>query len=168
MKNIQQISVSLPQNDRKISDSHPDFTGKFEVKDEQWSAVAWLNTTKTGAPYVSLRLSDDASKNLKFPIWKAKHELPEDPHFESTEVVEGRAYHLQAWLLPAGANYRLELTIEAVSPNGERSVAASALETSKKRIADFLAESGVAILPPNPAIAKAAKDEDEDLDNIPF
>jgi hypothetical protein len=167
--------ISLPQNDEKITGSHPDFRGRFELGEKQWSAAAWMNETKRGEPYIALQLTCDAtSKKLKFAIWKGKHEIPEDPHFESTQEAEGRAYQLQAWVLPASNGWhRLELTIETVPAASARNGASSALETSKKRIADFLAESGEAILPPNSApaptsapVAKAVKDEDED--SIPY
>jgi hypothetical protein len=169
--------ISLPQNDRRTTELHPDFTGRFELGGKQWSAAAWMSRTKKGDPYLSLQLTcDDTSKRLKFAIWKAAHEIPEDPHFESTQEAEGRAYQLQAWVLPASNGWhRLELTIDATPTTGNHNGTSSALETSKKRIADFLAESGEAILPPNSApaptsapVAKAVKDEDEDLDEIPY
>src|SRR6516225_12380555 len=122
--------ISLPQNDRRTTELHPDFTGRFELGGKQWSAAAWMSRTKKGDPYLSLQLTcDDTSKRLKFAIWKAAHEIPEDPHFESTQEAEGRAYQLQAWVLPASNGWhRLELTIETVSATSERNGTSSALE----------------------------------------
>jgi hypothetical protein len=178
MKTItKEVRVSLPQNSKKISDAHPDFVGKHEIEDEEWSLAAWLNETKKHAPYVSLQLTcDDTSQKLKFAIWKGRHETPEDPHFEATQEAEGRAYQFRVWILPVGKDYRLELSIEAVPGNGDHSEVSSALAITKKRIADFIAEAGTATLPPNSGrssmsaakVAKLAQDADEELDNIPF
>ena len=118
---------------------------------------------------------EGTSRKLNFAIWKTEHEFPENAHFESTQVAEGRTYQLKAWLLPAGKDYRLELTIESAPANGEHSEVSEALAATRKRIEAFLSESGAATLPPNSgrasaAAARAAKDEDENgvPDDIPF
>jgi hypothetical protein len=171
----QKVRISLPQNAKKLSDLHPDFAGKFETEDEQWSAAAWLAVTKKGAPYMSLQLTRDVpARKLKFAIWRTEHTQPEDPHFESNQEADGRSHHLQAWLLPAGNDFRLELHIESAQGNDEPSKVSAALAATQKRIEAFLSESGAATLPPNsferpsmPA-AKIAQDEDEGPDDVPF
>jgi len=176
MNITKEVRVSLPQNSKKTTDSHPDFTGKLEIEDEQWSVAAWLSQTKKEAQYLSLQLTCDApARKLKFAIWKTEHTFPEDPHFESNQVAEGHSYHLRAWLLPIGNDHRLELRIESAQDNGEQNEVSEALAATRKRIEAFLSESGAATLPPNsgrlsrPA-AKVAKEEDKDgaLDDIPF
>jgi hypothetical protein len=180
MINFPPIRVSLPQNINKLSDSHPDFGGKLEIADEQWSAAEWLNRTKKDTPYLSVHLTcDSSSRKLKLAIWKSSHEIPEDPHFASTQNIDSHTYQLRAWLLPVGDDYRLELTIEAATNNGEFGEISGPLATTKKRIAEFIAESGTAILPENPVGARRpikktassiAKNEDDDgaPDDIPF
>jgi hypothetical protein len=173
------IRASLPQNVGKLSDSHPDFAGKLEIQDEQWSAAVWLNRTKKDTPYLSLQLTCEAtSRRLKLAVWKSSHEIPEDPHFASTQDIDSHAYQLRAWLLPAGDDYRLELIIEAATNNGEHGEIGT-LASTKKRIAEFIAESGTAILPENSVgtrrpikktASSIAKNEDDDgaPDDIPF
>ena len=84
---------------------------------------------------MSLQLTRDVpARKLKFAIWRTEHTQPEDPHFESNQEADGRSHHLQAWLLPAGNDFRLELHIESAQGNDEPSKVSAALAATQKRI----------------------------------
>jgi hypothetical protein len=174
MKNLtQKFRGSLPQNNKKLTDAHPDFVGRIQMQNANWSAAAWLNTTKQNVPYLSLQLTGDGpaqNEKIKVAIWKnheRRRENSEDPHFESVQEMFGQEFQLKAWVTPVGDDYHLELTIEPT--NGEIS---EALAATKKRLSDFLAESGVARLlsistPASTPVTGITQNDDEP-DHTPF
>jgi hypothetical protein len=185
MKEItQKVRVSLPQNNKKLSDAHPDFLGKLQLENASWTTAVWLSTTKRNDPYLSLQLTGEGSaqtEKIKLAIWKnheRQREKTEDPHFESTQEMFGCDFQLRAWVMPVGDDFRLELIIEPL--NGERGEISEALGTTKRRLADLLAETGAAKLPPNSTRTSAAadktatpttkpvQDDDNEPDDIPF
>ena len=177
MKNLtRKVRGSLPQNKKKLTDAHPDFVGKLQIQNANWSGAAWLNTTKQNVPYLSLQLTGDGpaqNEKIKVAIWKnheRRRENSEDPHFESVQEMFGQDFQLKAWVKPVGDDYHLELTIEPT--NGEHGEISEALATTKKRLADFLAESGVAkppsiSTPASTPVNGITQNEDEPDDN-PF
>jgi hypothetical protein len=185
MKEItQKVRVSLPQNHKKISDVHPDFLGKLRLENANWITAAWVSTTKRNDPYLSLQLTGEGpaqTEKIKLAIWKnheRRRQNPEDPHFESIQEMFGHDFQLRAWVMPVGDDYRLELTIAPL--NGEHGEISEALATTKRRLSDFLAESGAAKLPPNstrtsaaadktaPPTTKPSQNDDNEPDDIPF
>jgi hypothetical protein len=163
---------SLPQNGRKREDSHPDFTAKLNIWNTPYSAAAWLSSTQKNDLYIALRLTSDGasqSEKIKLAIWR-NHERSSasEPHFQSVQEVFGRDFVLKAWILPAGDNYRLEITIEPASAAALE--VSDAVQDTRERIADFLAQTGVTALPPTQNTAKLPtgdKESDEPAD-IPF
>jgi hypothetical protein len=114
----QKFRGSLAQNNRRKEDSHPDFLAKLTIWNTTCSAAAWLSKTSKGDLYVALRLSSEGqsqSEKIKLAIWR-NHERSSvsDPHFESVQEIFGRYFVLQAWILAAGDNYTLEITIVAI------------------------------------------------------
>jgi hypothetical protein len=163
---------SLPQNARKREDSHPDFTAKLNIWQTPYSAAAWLSNTQKGDLYLALRLTSEGqsqSEKIKLAIWHNHERISaEDPHFQSIQEIFGHDFALQAWILPTGDNYRLEITIEPASPAQE---ASDAVQGTRERIADFLTKTGVASLPPThktPARLLAGDKESDEPDYIPF
>ena len=173
MRNLsEKFRGSLPQNGRKREDSHPDFTAKLNIWNTPYSAAAWLSHTQKNDLYIALRLTSEGqsqSDKIKLAIWRNHERLSaEDPHFESVQEIFGRDFALQAWILPAGDSYRLEIMIEPASAALEVS---DAVRGIRERIADFLAETGVAALPPTkktPARLPAGDKESDEPDDIPF
>src|SRR5690348_13170275 len=49
-------SGSLFKNDRKESDSHPDYKGQALIEGVNYWLDAWINTTNSGDKYMSLKL----------------------------------------------------------------------------------------------------------------
>jgi len=162
---------SLPQNSRKREDSHPDFTAKLNIWNTPYSAAAWLSNTQENDPYIALRLTSDAasqSEKVKLAIWRNHQRTSaSDSHFRSKQEIFGSDFALQAWILPAGDDYRLEITIEPVSTALKVS---DAVQDTRKRIADFLAETDVPALPAvkETAASLPAGSQDGEPDDIPF
>jgi hypothetical protein len=105
--------------------------------------------TLKGDPYLALHLTSESqaqAEKIKLAIWK-NHEWTNDsdPHFQSVQEIFGRDFALQAWILTEGGKCQLALTIEPVADAGEVSYA---LQKTRQRIADFIAHTGVAALPP--------------------
>jgi hypothetical protein len=145
----EKLRGSLPQNSRKKDDLHPDFVAKLNIWNTAYSIAAWLNKTQKNDLYIAVRLTTDGtsqSEKIKLTIWR-NHERSgaSDPHFQSTRDIFGRAFALKAWILPAGENYRLEIAIEPASSGLESS---DVVRNTRDRLARFLAETGVAVLPP--------------------
>jgi hypothetical protein len=165
---------SLPQNSRKKENNHPDFTAKLTIWGTAYSVAAWLNHTKKADPYIALRLTSEGtsqSEKIKLVIWN-NHDRSSvsKPRFASTQEIFGHDFALRAWIMPAGDNYRLEIVIEPLSAVAQE--VSDALLGAKERIANFLAETGVASLPPMQfAPAKLPIGADRGLDgpdDIPF
>jgi hypothetical protein len=170
MKNLnQQFRASLPQNDKKREDSHPDFLAKLSIWNTEYSAAAWLSNTSKNDLYIALRLTSESqvqAEKIKLAIWR-NHEraTAEDPHFLSTQEIFGRDFALQAWILPVGDDYRLEIDIKPASAALEVSAAA---QNTKDRIAGFLAETGLPTLPPSQGATASLLAADNEPDDIPF
>ena len=49
---------SLFPNDKKKEDKHPDYTGKVMVSGKLMQVAGWINESKAGKKYMSLKLSD--------------------------------------------------------------------------------------------------------------
>ena len=49
---------SLFPNDKKKEDKHPDYTGKVMVAGKLMQVAGWINESKAGKKYMSLKLSD--------------------------------------------------------------------------------------------------------------
>lgn len=56
MSNFPDSAVLFP-NDRKQRDQQPDYTGKGEWQGSQFELSAWVNTSKSGKRYLSIKLS---------------------------------------------------------------------------------------------------------------
>jgi uncharacterized protein (DUF736 family) len=44
----------LFKNDEKETDNHPDYTGKLDVRGEEFYLSAWIKTSKKGQKFMSL------------------------------------------------------------------------------------------------------------------
>ena len=44
--------------ENKKTDKHPDYTGKVMVENKEMNISAWLNTSKAGKKYLSLKFDD--------------------------------------------------------------------------------------------------------------
>ena len=175
MKDLsQKFRGSLPANIKKKEDSHPDFVAKLTIWNTVYSAAAWFGTTKKGDTYISLHLSSDGesqSEKIKLALWR-NHDRQDatDPHFQSVQAIYGHEFELKAWFLPTGDDYRLGVTIEPIDADGAE--VSDAARDTKKRIADFLAETGTPALPPAPKTATrlsaSTEDREPEPDAIPF
>jgi hypothetical protein len=174
MKDLaQKFRGSLPANSKKREVSHPDFAAKITAWGTVYSAAAWLGTTKKDDLYIALSLTSDEgaqTEKLKLPLWRNHdRQSASDPHFRAVQEIFGHDFTLQGWLLPAGDNYRLEITIEPIDADGGE-VSDAALDT-RERIASFLAEVGGPALPPAPKTAGLPAPPlgvDEEPADIPF
>lgn len=77
-----ELQGSLFKNDKKTTDSHPDYKGSAQVNGEEFWLSAWINTSKDGAkkymklkfepkqaqesPANTVTLSDDTDDDLPF------------------------------------------------------------------------------------------------------
>jgi hypothetical protein len=174
MKNLDEnFRGSLPQNTRKREDSHPDFTAKLNIWNTPYSAAAWLSQTKKNELYLALRLTSEqgsqSEEKIKLALWCNRERLTaDDSHFQSVQEIFGHDFECQAWILPAGESYRLELTIKPASAPLE---VLDATQGVRDRIADFLAKTGVATLPPaakRTARLPAGDNDSDEPDDIPF
>jgi uncharacterized protein (DUF736 family) len=76
-------SGSLFKNDRKESDSHPDYKGSALIDGADYWLDSWINTAKDGMKYMSLKLKrkDVQSSNAPPTRGEAKkpyHDLDDD------------------------------------------------------------------------------------------
>jgi len=57
---ITDLTAALFKNDYKEKDSQPDYVGKVSTKDKEpaYRISAWLNESKSGKTYMSIRFSD--------------------------------------------------------------------------------------------------------------
>lgn len=71
--NITDLTAALFKNDYKEKDSQPDYVGKVSNKDKEpvYRLSAWLNESKSGKKYMSIRFSD-------LPDAKPKPRVEED------------------------------------------------------------------------------------------
>lgn len=77
---IKDLSAALFKNDYKERDNQPDYVGKVSHKKEPvYRIAAWLNESRNGKPYLSIKFSD-------FPDAQNQHQLPTDP-FEGGDDV---------------------------------------------------------------------------------
>ena len=49
---------SLFPNDKKKEDKHPDYTGKVMIGGKLMQVAGWINESKSGKKYMSLKFSD--------------------------------------------------------------------------------------------------------------
>ncbi len=49
---------ALFKNEKKENESQPDYTGNINVKGTEQRISAWLNTSKSGIKYLSIKCSD--------------------------------------------------------------------------------------------------------------
>jgi hypothetical protein len=172
VKNLsEKFRGSLQENIRKKEDSHPDFVAKLTLWGTVYSAAAWLSKTSKAQAYVALHLTSESqgqAEKIKFAIWK-NHErtTADDPHFQSIQEVFGRRFTVMAWFLPKGSYYWLELAIEPLPDADEVS---DAMAQTRERILNFLAQSGLAALPPAqraPSLPADPRQKGETPDDIP-
>jgi len=50
-------SGAIFKNDKKETDSHPDYKGSLDVDGQQFWVSSWINTSKAGAKYMSLKIT---------------------------------------------------------------------------------------------------------------
>lgn len=50
-------SGALFKNDKKTSEKHPDYKGSISVGDGEYWISAWINTSKNGVKYMSLKVT---------------------------------------------------------------------------------------------------------------
>ena len=48
----------LFKNDKKETDAHPDYTGNATVRGEELRLAAWVNKSKTGRSYMSVKFTE--------------------------------------------------------------------------------------------------------------
>lgn len=73
---------SLFRNENKQTDKHPDYTGKLDVEGKLYALSAWLNESKTGKKYLSVKVSDpDAFKRDAQPAPAQPKKATEDIPF---------------------------------------------------------------------------------------
>lgn len=50
-----EMQGTLFRNDKKTTESHPDYKGSAQVKGEEFWLSAWVNTSKDGKKYMKLK-----------------------------------------------------------------------------------------------------------------
>lgn len=62
-----ELQGSLFKNDKKTTDSHPDYKGSAQINGEEFWLSAWVNTSKEGKKYMKLKFepkkAQEASAN---------------------------------------------------------------------------------------------------------
>jgi hypothetical protein len=102
--------TTLPLNNDKEKDNHPDWKGTIAFDGVIYEAAAWVRTIRngvdTGKPYISLELKNEQTVvNVK--LWPKA----DQPPFEGREEALGRLLVFAAWPVPLGAD-RHELKLE--------------------------------------------------------
>ena len=72
---------ALFRNDKKESDSHPDYKGSCEIAGTEYWISAWLKESKAGATFMSLSFKDKAETSKPKAETKAK---PKQADFEDS------------------------------------------------------------------------------------
>jgi uncharacterized protein (DUF736 family) len=55
---------ALFRNDKKVTENHPDYTGKVNVAGKDLWLSAWVKTSKNGKKYMSLSITDPAEREF--------------------------------------------------------------------------------------------------------
>ena len=63
---IKENSGTLFKNNKKDNDNAPDYTGKVNVHGHTLKIAAWVNTSKKGNKYLSLKFSEPKHKKNIF------------------------------------------------------------------------------------------------------
>jgi uncharacterized protein (DUF736 family) len=58
------MSGSLFKNDRKETDTHPDYKGSALINGVEHWLDAWINTAKDGSKYMSLKMKPKEARGL--------------------------------------------------------------------------------------------------------
>ena len=61
-------SGAIFKNDKKETDSHPDYKGSLNVNGQEFWVSSWINQSKAGTKYMSLKVTakeDQAGNNLQ-------------------------------------------------------------------------------------------------------
>ena len=48
----------LWKNKGKSADNHPDYTGNVTIDEKKWELAAWIETSKKGETYMSIKVSE--------------------------------------------------------------------------------------------------------------
>lgn len=70
---------ALFKNDRKETDSHPDYKGSLNVEGQEYWISAWLETSQSGTKYMSLSVQ-----------YKEKEKVVDVPQ----EIIDGKEINL--------------------------------------------------------------------------
>ncbi len=70
-------SGALFRNDRRQSDSHPEYTGTINVKGEEFWLSAWVKQTKDGKKFFSIKLREkNAAPPQPKPAAREEADIP--------------------------------------------------------------------------------------------
>lgn len=58
-------SVNLFRNEEKKSDQHADYKGNGKINGREYWASAWINTSKTGQKYMSIKFKPKEEQTYK-------------------------------------------------------------------------------------------------------
>lgn len=73
---MKEASGSLFKNDRKQSDSHPDYTGTLLLNGVKYRISGWVNETKSGQKYLGLKVKEMEESTEPVRATDATNDLP--------------------------------------------------------------------------------------------
>ncbi len=72
------MSGSLFKNDRKETDSHPDYKGSALINGVDHWLDAWINTAKDGSKYMSLKMKPKDAQQARPSSGYQRNDVPID------------------------------------------------------------------------------------------
>jgi hypothetical protein len=186
--NSETWEMTLPQSLSKTHDKAPDFTGEANLGTTNYEVAAWFGEiskgNNVGHPYIGLTLtakSSASTQKINISLWeKQNRKTADDPHFKSTEEVQGCKLCFAAWIEEVGVLHQLKVRIVPFSITTEE-MSEPAIETHERLVA-FLKGTALRLTEgeplrkkpaPAPSLSqKVRRVQDPDLDvepgDLPF
>ena len=78
-------SGAIFKNDKKETDSHPDYKGSLNVNGQEFWVSSWINQSKSGTKYMSLKVTakDGQSSNVNPQVTQVSNA----PDFDDSDSI---------------------------------------------------------------------------------